>query len=96
MVSLSAQILRYFLDLRTGQPKDQWPHEPCQTVVADTVTDIEGLVDQISFVLAGKDGIAVPHRHVPVDPMADRAFVLAIEGLTVEGARLSFCYAKFA
>jgi len=85
LVSLLAQIVRNFLDLRACQPKDQRPHEAGLAIVADTVSNIDGLVDQIGFVLASKDWIAIPDRHVPVDTMADRAFVFVIEGLTVEG-----------
>ena len=57
------------------------------TIVADAVANIDGLVDQIGFVLTRKDGIAISHRHTSVNTMADRAFMLAIEGLTVEGLR---------
>lgn len=84
VASLSAQILCYFLDLGAGQPKDQRPHEPCLAIVTDAITNIDSLVHKIGFILAGKDRIAVPYRHASVDAMADRTFVLAIKGFTIE------------
>jgi hypothetical protein len=83
--SLFAQIVRYFLYLCARQPQGQGSHEAGLTIIADTVANIDGLVDQIGFVLAGKDRIAISHCHTSVDTMANRTFMLAIEGLTIEG-----------
>ena len=78
VVSLSAQIFRNFLYLLACQSQNQRSHEARLTIVADTVANIDGLVDQIGFVLTGEDWIAVPDRHIPVDAMTDGTLVLAI------------------
>jgi hypothetical protein len=85
--SLFAQIVRYYLYLCARQPQGQRSHEAGLAIIANTVSNIDGLVDQIGFVLAGNDRIAISYRHAPVDTMADRAFMLAIKSLPVEGLR---------
>ncbi len=89
VVSLSAQIFRNFLYLLACQSQSQRSHEARLTIVADTVANIDGLVDQIGFVLTGEDWIAVPDRYISVDAMTDGTLVLAIKGLTIE--RLIWC-----
>ena len=76
--SLFAQIVRNYLYLCARQPQGQRSHEAGLTIVTDTVADIDGLVDQIGFVLTGQDWITIPDRHIPVDAMTDGTLVLAI------------------
>lgn len=78
----------------TFQPQSQRSHEAGLTIVTDTVADIDGLVDQIGFVLTGQDWITIPDRHIPVDAMADGTLVLAIKGLTIERSFWCLCNAK--